>query len=112
MTGSTFVALATYMLWKLQLWAGPTGIVVMLLDLGSPLAKSLYDDAIIRTIKANRTAMVDLLLNRRQHHSDLNMERAFCVTLIRTTAELNNRESSCIILYQKICRPLERHQLD
>jgi hypothetical protein len=76
--------------------AGHKDIVLALLDRGTPFTKSLYDDAIVRTAKTSQASMAELLLSRRQQHSDSNIERAFWATLIRSTVEGNNRE---LLLY-------------
>lgn len=66
---------------------GREDIVLMLVERGHPLAKSLYDDAIIQVAKAGQTSMVELLLNLRQQHSDSDREKAFWITLMRTSVE-------------------------
>ncbi|CAI6229529.1 unnamed protein product [Periconia digitata] len=69
---------------------GRKDIVLILLDCGQSLIKSLYDDAIVQVAKAGQISVVELLLNRRQQHSDSDREKAFWITLIRTSVEWDN----------------------
>jgi hypothetical protein len=73
-------------------WAGYKDIVLTLLDRGTPFTKSSYDDVVVRTAKTSQVSITEILLSRRQQHSDLEKERAFWTSLIRTTVEWNNRE--------------------
>lgn len=71
---------------------GHADIVLTLVDPRRPLSKSLYDDAIVQTVKDGPASMVKLLLDLRQEHSDRSREREFWISMIRTSVEWNSLE--------------------
>jgi hypothetical protein len=72
--------------------SGHTDVVLTLVDRGRPLPKSLFDDAIIQTVKDGPASMVKLLLELRQEHSDRSREGEFWISMIRTSVEWSSLE--------------------
>ena len=72
--------------------AGHQDIVIKLLDFGRSLPKPLYDATIFRVVDADHIAVLHLLLSHRQQHFNLDAEKAFWATLIRSSIQYSNRE--------------------
>jgi hypothetical protein len=71
---------------------GHDDIVLRLVNCSRFLPKSLYDNAIVQTVKAGPASMVKLLLGLRQEHSDGSKERAFWISMIRASVGWNSLE--------------------
>jgi len=72
--------------------AGHQDIGIKLLDLRRSLPKSLYDAIIFRVVNTSQIAVLLLLLSHRQQHLNLDAEKAFWATLIRSSVQYSNRE--------------------
>jgi len=63
-----------------------------LMERARPLANSLYNNAIIQATRSCNASMLILLLTYRHHNLDLDMEKAFWVSLFRSAVAWNNIE--------------------